>query len=126
MIYGRCLFGIAAILNFSVAGLMLLGPSWTMAMLGLDITAGFNSFFVYFTDAMITLFGYCYLRIAINPHSYRVLIPVGVVGKLFAEGSALWSWFEGTAPARLPAVMSLDVLFALLFLDYLWRSRVKR
>lgn len=121
--YPRWLFGIAAASNFLVAAALLLFEGAVAALLGLDPAAGTNVFFYHFTAAMIALFGYCYLRVALDPRSFRPLIHVTAIGKLLANAAALVPWYSGAISSRLPAVLAADVVFALLFLDYLQRSR---
>jgi hypothetical protein len=120
--YARWLFGIAAALNFLVAvGLLFLRP-WLAPLLGLDPITGTNLVLVNFAGTMIGLFGYGYLRIARDPARFRPFIHYSAIGKLLAVAGAAWPWLSGAIPSTIPLAMSGDVVFALLFIDYLRRT----
>jgi hypothetical protein len=120
--YARWLFGIAAALNLLVAvGLLFLRP-WLAPVLGLNPITGTNLVLVNFAGAMIGLFGYGYLRIAGDPVKFRPLIHYSAAGKLLAVAGAAWPWLSGEIPSTIPLVLSADVFFAALFVDYLRRT----
>lgn len=121
--YARWLFGTAALFNF-VAGLSLLflrpliGP-----YLRLDAAAGTNLVFVDFTGAIIALFGFGYLRLARGPAEYRPYISFSVIGKSLAVLCVAYAWTVGAISWVLPLLVSADIVFAILFLDFLRRTR---
>ena len=78
-----------------------------------------------FTDIshFIGTFGYAYARIAQNPRRYRPFIELGAIGKLLAVVAVTGPWLAGEVGWQLPLVVSGDVVFALLFIDFLRRTR---
>lgn len=121
--YARKLFLIAAGFNFAVAAALWFLRDQMAAILDLDPITGTNVAFIYFAAALIASYGYAYARIAYDPHKYRVYIPLGVIGKLMAVGAVCWPWHLGAVSWRLPMLASGDLVFAVLFVDYLRRTR---
>jgi len=121
--YARMLFGIAAFFNFVVAiALLFLRPMFG-PLVSLDPVAGTNLVFVYMAAFLIGTFGYAYARIAQNPRRYRPFIELGAIGKLLAVVAVTGPWLAGEVGWQLPLVVSGDVVFALLFIDFLRRTR---
>jgi hypothetical protein len=121
--YGRKLFAIAAAFNFVVAGLLLFLSGGLFPLLGLDPVAGANLTLPYVAAALIASYGYAYACLAYDARKYRVYIPLGVIGKLMAFAVVGWLWRSGDVTWRMPGFASGDLIFALLFLDYLRRTR---
>lgn len=123
--YARWLFGIAAAFNLAVgAGLLFLRPL-LLSGLGFDPVHGTNIIIANLTGMFIVLFGYCYLLVAIDPVTNRPFISVGAIGKLLAIACAALPWFSGAVQLQPPPLLAGDILFALLFLDYLRRTRAQ-
>lgn len=121
--YAAWLFGIAAAANIAVAATMVVFERWVARVMRFDPVVGTNVTLFAFAALMIALFGYCYLQIARDPVRYRPLIHVGAMGKLLAfTGSAL-PWAAGITGPRIPALILGDVVLAILFLDFLRRTR---
>jgi hypothetical protein len=121
--YARWLFGIAAAANFTVAAIMVVFERGVARSMQFDPIVGTGVTLYGFAALMIALFGYCYLQIARDPVHYRPLIHVGAMGKLLAFiGSAL-PWAAGITGPRVPMLIAGDVVLAILFLDYLRRTR---
>ncbi|TMA50928.1 MAG: hypothetical protein E6J76_11090 [Deltaproteobacteria bacterium] len=95
-----------------------LGP-----LVRLDPVTGTNLVFVYLAAGLVAVFGYAYLRIAQDPERFRPFIELGVIGKLLAVGAVTWPWLTGEVGWQLPLVVSGDAVFALLFIDFLRRTR---
>jgi hypothetical protein len=72
---------------------------------------------------LVAVFGYTYLRIAQDPERFRSFIELGVIGKLLAVAAVVWPWLAGDIGWQLPLLVSGDVVFALLFIGYLHRTR---
>jgi hypothetical protein len=123
--YARWLFGIAAAANLLVAASMSLGQAWFVAVLALDPVSGTNVVLVDLAAVLIAFFGYGYARVALDPARYRPLIAVGAWGKLAAVATVLVGALTAPHLWRLFALVSGDVAFAALFLDYLRRSAAK-
>jgi hypothetical protein len=124
--YARWWFGISAVFNFAIGVSLLFLRPLVSPSLGLDPVAGTNLVLVNFAGALVTLFGYAYLRIALDPGRYRVLIPFTATGKILAASSGWVPWLMGEIPLRLPMIMSADLVFALLFFDFLRRFPTPR
>jgi len=121
--YARGLFGVAAVLNFLVGLILLAAPATAMAFAGVGPVPANAVVLVWFAGIMIGVFGYCYARIALDPATYRPLVHIGAVGKLLAVGCALAVWALGLDGPRLARVLAPDAVFAILFLDYLRRTK---
>jgi hypothetical protein len=120
--YARVLFGVAAAANLLV-GLSILAMWNVLApLLQLDPVHGANLWLVYFSGSMTSLFGVAYLLIARDPHTYRPCIALFAAGKTLAFVSALAVWLAGASSARLSLLLSADIAFAILFIDYLRRT----
>jgi hypothetical protein len=124
-IYVRALFGFAGTLNLLVGLALLLWPAGAMAFAGIGPLAASAMPLIYFAGTMIALFGYSYFLIAADPVRFRPLIHIGALGKLLAVASAGLPWIMGQTGPRLASVLAPDVIFALLFLDYLRRTKRK-
>jgi len=121
--YARTLFGVAALANFSVTfGLLLLRPQVT-PLLRLDPIAGSNLAFFHLAATLIAIFGYAYLRVALDPRRFRPFVGLGAIGKVLAVATATWHWLAGDLSWPLPLLISGDLVFAVLFVDYLRRTR---
>ena len=121
--YARKLFGNAAVFNFVVAAALLFLRPWVGPLVRLDPVAGTNLVFVYMSAMLVGVFGYTYLRIAQDPERFRPFIELGVIGKLLAVGAVTWPWLAGDIGWQLPLLVSGDVVFALLFIGFLRRTR---
>lgn len=120
--YARWLFGIAGGLNVLVGLALLLAEPQAVARAGLDPVHGINLALIYFAGTMIALFGYGYIRIAAEPARYRPLIHIGALGKILAVASAALPWLAGQGSSHLAGMLAPDLIFAILFLDYLRRT----
>lgn len=120
--YARRLFGVAALFNFAVAASLLFGRDWMTSLLALDAISGSNLQIANVAAVLIAAFGYAYWRAALDPRRYRPYIELGVIGKLLVVGAVVAPWLDGAAGWQLPALALGDLLFAILFVQYL-RSR---
>jgi hypothetical protein len=119
--YARWLFGIAGVFNLVVGGALLFARPWLIAILRLDPAGGSNLVLANLAGMFVALFGYAYLRIAADPLKYRLYIHLGAAGKLLAVICVIPPWLTGAIPATLPVLVTADLVFALLFLDFLRR-----
>ena len=126
MRYARWLFGISAATNLAVSGALLVFGSLVVRRFGMDPVVGTNVVLFNFAGMLIGLFGYAYVRVAMDPVRFRPLIHVTAIGKLLAFLSAALPWLTGIVSSRLPMLLSADVTFAILFFDYLRRTRPAR
>jgi len=121
--YARWLFGISAATNLAVSVALLAFGSFVARRLAFDPIVGTNVVLFNFAGMLIGLFGYAYVRVAMDPVRFRPFIHLTAIGKLLAFASAALPWLTGIIPSRLPILMSADVIFAILFFDYLRRTR---
>jgi hypothetical protein len=121
--YAGMLFGTAAFANFAVAfAVLFLRPTWA-PLVGLDPITGTNLVFMYLAAFMIATFGYAYARIAQDPRRFRPFIELGAIGKLLAVAATTGPWLAGQIGWQIPFVVGGDLVFALLFIDFLRRTR---
>jgi hypothetical protein len=123
--YARWLFVIAAVFNVAVGAAVLFLRSQLLSVLGFDPVQGSNIVIADLTGMFIALFGYCYLLVALDPAKNRPLIAVGAIGKLLAIACAVLPWLAGAVQVKPPPLLACDLVFALLFLDYLRRTRAQ-
>ena len=122
-LHARWLFGLAAVGNVTVAAWMGFGQGLFVRWLGLDPIAGTNVLLVDLAAVLIAGFGYGYARIALDPARFRPLIHVGALGKLAAVATVLAGALAIPHLWRFFALIGGDAIFALLFFDYLRRTR---
>jgi hypothetical protein len=120
--YAHWLFGLAAGVNLSVVGWMLLGRESFVGILALDPVTGSNVVVFYLCAVLIGIFGYGYVRIAIDPVGFRPLIQIGAVGKVAAVATLFVGALLVPHVWRFFGLISGDLVFAGLFLDYLRRT----
>jgi hypothetical protein len=120
--YAGWLFGLAAAANFGVGGAFALAPGTFARLLALDPIIGTNAVIAALAGVLIVMFGYGYLRIALDPARFRPLIHIGAIGKLAAVATVLAGALMVPHVWRLAALVSGDVVFAGLFFDYLRRT----
>jgi hypothetical protein len=121
--YARWLFGLAAAFNLAVGLALLFVRTLMIPRLGFDPVEGSNALIANLVGMFIALFGYCYLLVAIDPVKYRPYISLGAIGKLLAIACAVVPWLTGASSVKPPPLLFGDLVFALLFLDYLRRTR---
>lgn len=121
----RRLFRLAAAFNFAIALALVLLREALAPLLGLAPVAGTNLAFVYLTAGLVATLGYAYLRVAADPARNRAIVEVAVAGKLLAVVAVCWPWLAGEIDARLPLLVAVDLVFAVLFVEYLRRSRAR-
>ena len=122
-VYARALFGTAAFFNVSTALAFLFLRHRLAPVVGLDPVAGTNLVFLYVAALLVATFGYAYLRVAQDPERFRAFVELGVIGKLLAVAAVGWLWTTGEIGGQFPLLVSADLVFALLFLDFLRRTR---
>ena len=121
--YTRLLFWIAALFNFIVAAGLLTVSGQVSAQLGLGPATAGSVVLSNLSGALVGVFGYAYARVAMDPQRYRVYVELGVVGKLLLLPAVGIPWALGYIGWELPALASGDLVFALLFIDWLRRTR---
>jgi|SRR5271167_1169662 len=115
-LYARSLFVTAACFNWVVGLLLLADFPLAARLIGLSDSP---KVWVHLVAATIVLFGAAYWLVAKQPERYRPFAGLGAAGKLTFAAIIYFHWFAGDAPSRLAMLVSVDVIFAVLFLRYL-------
>ncbi len=120
MIYDRILFGLAATWNLAAALPLLVRPQVVLSRMRIADPAAIllaRSFF-----SSVATWGVAYALIAIDPVRFRDFAWLGVISKLLFFTIYTMAWNDGrlTREAYLPALV--DLLLALLFIEFLWRN----
>ena len=118
--YERALFVTAGCFNLVVGLLVLCG--YPLAARLLELTEQ-PTVWLHLVAATVVIFGVAYWLVAKQPQRYRPFVGLGAAGKLVFAAIIYYHWFAGDAPARLALLVSVDVLFAVLFLRYLRSHR---
>lgn len=122
--YARVLFGTAAFFNVLVGLDLVFLRYWIqLPLLRLDPIGGTNLALANLAGLLVISFGYAYARVAADTVKFRPYIHLGAIGKLLAVAGVLWPWWIGAVPWMLPALVSIDLIYALLFLDFLRRTK---
>lgn len=117
----RGLFVTAAWFNW-LAGLPLLVATGPVApLMGLQLNAA-ATMFIQLTAGIVVVFGGVYWLIARDPVRYRVYIPLGILLKAYFVVVIYGWWLSGSLAWPLAALVSGDVVFAVLFWRYYRRS----
>jgi hypothetical protein len=119
-IYDRLLFGIAAAWNLAAAMMLILNPDFLLARLGIDDSAArllARSF-----ASSVATWGVGYALIAIDQKRFRDFAWLGAISKTVFFIIYAVAFFGGriSLDGFFPALVDLG--FALLFAEFLWRS----
>lgn len=120
--YSRWLFGLAAAANLAVAAWILFARGRFVQLFDLDPITGTNIVLTNLAAVLIAGFGYGYVRIALDPVRFRPLVHIGALGKLAAVAVAVSAVVWDRGAMRLAILVSGDLVFAALFVDYLRRT----
>ena len=124
-IYARWLFGTAAFFNLLVGFNLVVLRYWVQTpLLHLDPISGTNLVLANLAGLLVGSFGYAYARVAADPVKFRPYIHLGAIGKLLALAGVVWPWWIGAVSWTLPALVSVDLIYAILFLDFLRRTKI--
>jgi hypothetical protein len=119
-LYERALFVTAACFNLVVGLLALCAYPLAARLLALTDPP---TVWLHLVAATVLIFGVAYWLVAKQPQRYRPFVGLGAAGKLAFAAIIYYHWLAGDAPARLAMLVSVDVVFALLFLKYLRRTQ---
>lgn len=117
----RILFFSAALFNWAIACSLLFLGDWLQPLLQLEPANGSNLAMRDLGLALIAVFGVAYWRIAFDPQRFRPYIGLGVFGKSLVVLVIYGHWLAGHIGWQLPALAFGDVLYALLFMNFLRR-----
>lgn len=121
--YTRLLFSVAALFNLAVALGLLTASAQIGALLNLGPATAGSVVLSNLSGAFVGLFAYAYARVAMDPQRYRVYVELGAIGKMLVLPAAGIPWAMGYIGWELPLLACGDLFFALLFWDWLRRTR---
>jgi hypothetical protein len=123
-IYDRLLFGVAAAWNLGAAIMLIFNPDFLLARLGIDDSAA-RLLARSFSSSLAT-WGIGYALIAIDQKRFRDLAWLGAISKTIFFTVYAIAYFDGriSLAGFFPALVDLG--FALLFAEFLWRSSGNR
>ena len=119
-LYEHALFVTAACFNLVVGLLVLCG--YPLAARLLELTDS-PTVWLHLVAATVVIFGVAYWLVAKQPQRYRPFVGLGAAGKLTFAAISYYHWFAGDASARMAMLVTIDVVFAVLFLQYLRSTR---
>jgi hypothetical protein len=115
--YRQRLFGSAALVNLGAGLALLAGMQPLGALLGLEINAT-AAVFYQMTMAIVLVFAWVFWMIARDPQQYRPFILLSVILKILVVAISSGHWLAGNISWQLPALLSIDILYAALFWRY--------
>jgi len=118
----RALFFVAAAANLFAAYAFLPSVGIVWSMVGMSPPE--NTLFVHFFVLFVALFGCAYFWIALDVSNKRGLILISAIGKTSAVVVVFAHYLTGSVPLGLVVLLSGDLVFAALFLRFLYRPRV--
>lgn len=121
--YTRLLFSVAALFNLVVALVLLTASAQMGALLNLGAATPGSVVLSNLSGAFVGLFAYAYARVAMDPRLYRAYVELGAIGKMLVLPAAGIPWALGYIGWELPLLACGDLVFALLFWDWLRRTR---
>jgi hypothetical protein len=118
--YDRILFAVAAAWNLGAAGSLLFNPDFLLARLGVHDAAArllARSF-----ASSVSTWGVGYAMIAFNRERFRDFAWLGAISKTIYFAIYAVAFFKGrlSFTAFIPALV--DLIFAALFAEFLWRT----
>lgn len=118
----RWLFISAACFNWIVglSGLLMMHPVASMLALQLDSPTAILFFQI--TMGCVTLLGWAYYMIAVDPERYRPFLVLGILGKSMFMIIIYGHGLAGDMSWQLPALVTFDLMYTVLFIRYLHRT----
>jgi len=122
-VYDRILFAVAAAWNLGAAAMLILNPDFLLARLGVNDEAArllARSF-----ASSVTTWGIGYALVAFDRKRFRDFAWLGAISKTIFFTVYATAFFGGriSFAAFIPALV--DLLFAILFIEFLWRTSHK-
>ena len=119
--YATQVFGAAAVMNVGVGVGLFVAPAATLAMMGMQPPS--SQVLLQLAAWLILVFGVGYAFTARDPDGNRDLMRLGAIGKMLVLPLMLAAWRRGEVGPAGVASGGGDLVFALLFLDVLRRTR---
>lgn len=114
----RILFTVAAFFNFSVGIVFLFAMPQLANFIGMTPLPS-DPVFLHFGAVVVLAFGWGYLQVAFDPVVNRPIIKLGVVAKLLVVLAGFSDWLLGYTNGAFPSVLVADIVFVVLFSNYL-------
>lgn len=118
--HAKILFTAAAAFNFIGGTTFLLVMPEFAGMVGMA-PAPSDPLFTHLCAVLVLTFGWGYWRVSRDPVVNRPIIHMGVLGKSLVVLAVAFDWQAGHTNWPFALLISGDVVFAALFLDYLRR-----
>jgi len=119
-LYDRALFSVAALWNLGAAAMLIFNPDFLLNRLGIsDPSARLlaQSF-----ASSVTTWGIGYALIAYDQQRFRNFAWLGVISKTIFFLIYFAAWINGRLSFQAFFPGLLDLIFAALFVEFLWRS----
>lgn len=119
--YDKTVFVIAAVFNLSTAAILIFRPDFVLARFG--ISDPMAKWLARSLASSVATWGLAYALIVVNPVRFREFVRLGIVSKTFFFTIYAVAFFSNAIafPAFIPAL--IDLVLALLFAEYWWRTR---
>ncbi len=119
----KWLFSSAAAFNFALGLPLLLATPWMGEVLALHLNDS-GQMFLRLIAAIALAFGYAYWLIGVDPVRYRPFLVLGGILKVVLGGFFFGAWLSGIIGWKLPALVTVDFVYAALFLRFYRQSAV--
>lgn len=118
--YDKALFLVAALFNLSTAAILLFRPDIVLMRLGISDPAA--KVLARSLASSVTAWGVAYALVVVNPLRFREFVRLGVFSKTLFFAIYAVAFFGGQISfnAFVPAL--IDLLLAILFVEYWWRT----
>ncbi len=116
--YYKGLFFIGALWNWGAAINFLVFPEFAFSLIGMDPAVANTIFFTWFL-ALVFVYGLGYYWVSRDVHQNHAVVKMGILGKSALFGLAAYHWSIGLITLPLFMILCGDLLFALLFLEFL-------
>lgn len=120
--YDKLLFIVAALFNLSTAAILLFRPEIVLARLAISDPGA--KLLVRSLASSVTAWGLAYALVVVNPLRFREFVRLGAFSKTLFFVIYATAFFGGeiSFPAFVPAL--IDLVLAVLFVEYWWRTKV--
>ncbi len=118
--YYKNLFLIGATWNWLATLSFALGYKWIFALFSMNLPV-FPVFFILFLG-LAFVFGIGYYWVSRDINKNHDIVKMGIIGKVFVFVALLWAGISGQIAWPLAGAGVVDLLFALLFIEFLITS----
>ena len=119
--YYKQLFLIGAIWNWSAAVVFALGYKILFPLFGMALPL-YPVFFLMFLGLAFVL-GMGYFWVSRDIHKNHDIVRMGIIGKIMVFAALIWAWTSGQIPLILTGAGVVDLVFAVLYIEFLLTYR---